>query len=144
MEILQIEQVDLFCRILRMEYPVPGSQGKTMIKLGDRIMYSRVCKVNEISVEGEMYRFDVNDRPLLVTRLGDEYYATDSICTHEEADLSLGILSQDVVTCPLHQARFELKTGKVLSGPDGSDPDSLPALRIYQTKVENGELLIEI
>ena len=91
-----------------------------------------------------MYRFEVQDRPLLVVRLGDLFYVSDSICTHEEADLSLGMLMGDVVTCPLHRAKFELGSGKVLQGPDGSDPATIPPLKTFSTKVEDGKLFADI
>ena len=106
-------------------------------------MYVRICKASEIE-EGELYRFDVSEKPLLVTRLGEKHFVTDSICTHEEADLSLGILNNEVLTCPLHRARFKIESGEVVSGPDDSEPESIPRLRTYQTKVENDELLADL
>jgi 3-phenylpropionate/trans-cinnamate dioxygenase ferredoxin component len=106
-------------------------------------VYTRVCKVSEIQ-EGELYRFDAGEHPLLVTRSADKFIVTKAICTHEEADLTLGILSEGVITCPLHQARFDLESGAVLSGPDGDSPDSIPSLRVYVTRVENGDLFADI
>jgi nitrite reductase/ring-hydroxylating ferredoxin subunit len=106
-------------------------------------MFTFVCKTSEIS-EGELYRFDINEKSLLVTIFEGNYFVTDSICTHEEADLSLGMFSSGTLICPLHRAKFDVTTGSVLSGPDNSSPDSIPKLKIYQSKVEKGELWADI
>ena len=106
-------------------------------------MFTFVCKTSEIN-EGELFRFDVQDRALLVTLFQGSYFVTDSICTHEEADLSLGMFSHGDLSCPLHRAKFDVKTGTVLSGPDGSDPASIPSLKVYSSKVENGELFADL
>ena len=87
--------------------------------------------------EGELYRFDVNDKPLLVTKFSGNYFVADSICTHEEADLSLGMVSDGTLSCPLHRAQFDIATGTVKRGPDGAAADSIPPLKIYPSKVEN-------
>jgi len=106
-------------------------------------MFTPVCKTSELQ-EGEFSRFDVQDRPLLVVAFGGSYFVTDSICTHEEADLSLGMFSGGVITCPLHRAKFKVQSGEVISGPDDGSPDSIKNLRVYQTKVENGELYADL
>ncbi|MDA4131247.1 MAG: non-heme iron oxygenase ferredoxin subunit [Thaumarchaeota archaeon] len=111
--------------------------------LGSCRMFTFICKASEIS-EGELYRFDLKDKPLLVTAFEGTYFVSDSICTHEEADLSLGMFSNGTLTCPLHSAKFEIRSGKVLSGPDGSAPDSISNLRLYPAKIENGEVWADI
>src|SRR5579872_1558173 len=104
-------------------------------------MFVMVCKIADVS-EGSLARFDVQSKELLVTRIGESYFVTATWCTHEEADLSLGIISSEgVVTCPLHQARFDLvQRGTVLEGPSSEDPSTIPRLRTYDTRVEDGEL----
>lgn len=106
-------------------------------------MFSRICSESEIS-EGEVYRFDISDKALLVTKVGGKLIVTQAICTHEEADLTLGILLGTSITCPLHQAKFDLESGRVISGPNGDSPDTIRALPVYPSKVENGELLVDL
>ncbi|MHB1869001.1 MAG: Rieske (2Fe-2S) protein [Nitrososphaerales archaeon] len=106
-------------------------------------MLTRICKISEIQ-DGELYRFDINEKPLLVARYSERFVVTRAICTHEEADLTLGIFSGETVTCPLHQAKFDILTGTVLSGPNGDAPDTIPSLMVYSTKVENGELFADL
>ena len=107
-------------------------------------MFKAVCKVSELTSEGELYRFDLEDKSLLVVKFGDAYFVSDTICTHEEADLSLGMFSDGIVTCPLHRARFRIEDGAVVSGPDGGPSSEISRLRVYQTKIEDGELLADI
>lgn len=45
------------------------------------------------------------------------YYALDDTCTHGQASLSEGWIEGGEVECPLHSARFCLKTGEVQCMP---------------------------
>ena len=105
-------------------------------------MQERICSLSEIAEEGTIYRFELGGLRILVVKLSGVYHVADSTCTHEEADLSLGILSDEILMCPLHQARFDIRDGKVLNGPNGDRPSTIPPLRTYSTKVENGELFL--
>ena len=41
----------------------------------------------------------------------EKIFATDRICTHAEADLANGILSETGLTCPLHLSVFKIDDG---------------------------------
>jgi len=105
-------------------------------------MQVKICSLSEISEEGTIYRFEVDEHRIIIVKLSGIYFAADSTCTHEEADLSLGILNDDILMCPLHQARFNIRSGNVVAGPHGDDPATIPPLRTYQTRIEKGELFI--
>lgn len=45
------------------------------------------------------------------------FYALNDTCTHEEASLAEGWIENDEVECPLHSARFCLRTGEALCLP---------------------------
>ncbi|MGH2637701.1 MAG: Rieske (2Fe-2S) protein [Rhabdochlamydiaceae bacterium] len=106
-------------------------------------MFVKICKVSEIQ-DGELYRFDISEKSLLVTRMGERFFVTSSICTHEEADLSLGMFSEGVITCPLHRAKFEVQSGRVVEGPNGEDSGSIRKLGVFNTRIENGEIWVDI
>ena len=96
-----------------------------------------VCKLNQLK-KGEMIDFDYKDKKILLANLDGKIYASDRICTHADADLSTGILTEEGVTCPLHLSTFNLKTGV---------PENLPAevpLKIYNVKIEQNEIYIEV
>jgi 3-phenylpropionate/trans-cinnamate dioxygenase ferredoxin subunit len=83
-----------------------------------------------------MKRVDVSGHAVALVNVGGEFFAIDDTCSHEEASLSGGTLSGEVVVCPKHGARFNVKTGRVLA---------LPAVRsvaVYPVRVEGGEVLV--
>ena len=50
-------------------------------------------------------------------RIGEQFFAFDSQCPHRGADLlQANINGLSEIICPLHQYRFDLKTGQVRSG----------------------------
>ena len=96
-----------------------------------------VCKTSQLK-KGDMIDFDYKEKKILIANFNGQFYATDRICTHAEADLSTGILSEDGVTCPLHLSTFDLKTGV---------PQNLPAeipLKTYNVKIEQNEIYVEV
>lgn len=78
--------------------------------------------------------------PIAVYRTeDDEWFASDDSCTHEQFSLgSESDLEDDEVVCPLHMARFDLRTGKALCFP------ATIALRMYTVVVEGEEVYVEL
>lgn len=71
-------------------------------------------------------------------KLGEEFVATNAWCSHQRAIIVHGDISNGEIECPLHAARFDLRTGKNLC---------LPAVRPiarYDVKVENGKIFINV
>jgi nitrite reductase/ring-hydroxylating ferredoxin subunit len=97
--------------------------------------YVAVAKTKDIDA-GEMMRVFVNDVAVCVYNVEGEFYATQDTCTHAEASLSEGELFDDVVTCPLHGAEFNVKTGEVLCFPA-----TFP-LATYPVKVEDDQVKV--
>lgn len=85
-----------------------------------------------------MYSFDFEQKQLLITNLNGKIYATDRICTHAEADLSTGFLTEEGVKCPLHFSIFNLEDGK-----PQNPPAELP-LKTYNVKIEQNEIYVEV
>lgn len=46
-----------------------------------------------------------------IVNLKGEIYAIDNICPHQGASLGLGEIKGEEIICPLHQWRFNVKTG---------------------------------
>ena len=73
-----------------------------------------VCAEDDLPV-GKMRAFLVDGQGVLVYHLTDGFFATQSACTHMFAPLSRGkILDDCKVQCPLHRARFDIRSGKVV------------------------------
>jgi nitrite reductase/ring-hydroxylating ferredoxin subunit len=85
-----------------------------------------------------MFSFDHGEKRLLITNLNGTIYATDRICTHAEADLSLGFLSDEGVRCPLHLSVFNLETGKP------QNPPAEESLKTYNVKIDQNEIYVEV
>src|SRR5690349_14714202 len=82
---------------------------KVITNTGDNLSnWVNVCKSSQLK-KGEMLDFDYKDKKILVANLDGKIYASDRICTHADADLSTGILTEEGVTCPLHLSTFNLR-----------------------------------
>jgi 3-phenylpropionate/trans-cinnamate dioxygenase ferredoxin component len=87
---------------------------------------------------GQARRVIVGDEEVAVYNVDGELFATSDICSHEEASLSEGELFDHVVECPLHGARFDIRTGKPLSLP------AVYPVKTYPVRVVEGKVQIEI
>ena len=97
----------------------------------------RVCAVDDVRAD-EGKGIEVNGIPLGLYRLPDGCFALGDICTHAFAHLSTGFVEDDVIECPLHQARFEIRTGKSL---DDIAPEDV---KTYPVKIENGDVFVQL
>jgi 3-phenylpropionate/trans-cinnamate dioxygenase ferredoxin subunit len=88
--------------------------------------------------EGTMKRVDLGGRRILLANVGGRLCAVDDTCTHEEASLSAGVLQGELVKCPLHNSRFNVRTGEALEEP-AEEP-----LRTYPVREEGGRVLIGV
>jgi nitrite reductase/ring-hydroxylating ferredoxin subunit/uncharacterized membrane protein len=55
--------------------------------------------------------------PVILLRLGEQYHAIAATCSHAGGPLDEGELQGDVVQCPWHGSRFNMRTGRVVTGP---------------------------
>ena len=60
----------------------------------------------------------VGGRRIAVFRLPDGWAAIDAACPHKGGPLGDGLVADRCVTCPLHNRRFDLKTGEQQGGDD--------------------------
>ena len=54
----------------------------------------------------------VAGRSIAIFRLGGEVFALDDRCTHGQARLSEGFIEDGCIECPLHQGRFDIRSGQ--------------------------------
>ncbi len=69
---------------------------------------------------------DVNGVAIIIFRLADGFYAIRDRCTHEDFPLSDGDVDDEHIICPLHGAKFCIKTGKVVEAPAFEDVEVYP------------------
>ena len=87
-------------------------------------------------LEGTPAVVEVEDGKVLLVRAEGRIYACGNECSHYHAPLSDGLVTGHVVTCPWHNARFDIRDGRLDAPPGLNDLSS------YQTKVEKGQIWI--
>ena len=97
----------------------------------------RACATDDIDEE-DVLGFDHGDRTFCIYNTPDGFFASDGMCTHEDEHLENGIVIDCVIECPLHQGRFDVRTGKALSAPVCVD------LKTWPVKLEDGDVFIKI
>lgn len=130
------------------------------------MVFTDAAAANDVPAGG-MVHLEVNGREVLLANVDGTLHAVGDRCGHEGARLSVGRLEGRVVTCPAHGSRFDVTTGKNLSGPVMADLpglDRLPPraramartkavemarapvadLPVYRVTVENGRVLVEV
>jgi 3-phenylpropionate/trans-cinnamate dioxygenase ferredoxin subunit len=102
------------------------------------VAFQRVATKSDVPA-GTVKVYQVNGRSIAVANLdGDEFYAIDNLCTHDNGPLGEGRLAGDQVECPRHGARFDLKTGRVMAFP------AVRPVRTYPVKVEEDEIEVDV
>lgn len=98
----------------------------------------------EVALESE---FQQTDRKLVdlggihqigVFKRPDGYYAISAWCSHQKATMIHGEVVDHELECPLHGARFCLKTGRNLSLP------AVRPVRRYDLKVDGGRIYLKV
>ncbi len=99
--------------------------------------WTRIADAEQLQ-DDEVVPVNTGTLKLALYRVDGDFFVTDNICTHQYALLSDGYLEDGCIECPLHQARFDIRTGKALCAPASVD------IKIYPVKVEAGEVLVDI
>jgi len=80
----------------------------------------------------------VAGRDIAIYTVGGAIYATDNTCTHGQARLCDGFLDEHEIECPLHQGRFDVRSGRPTCAPVTN------ALRSYPVKVDGKRVYLQI
>ncbi len=97
-----------------------------------------VCPVDDVDEE-DVVPFEHDGTEYALYRLeGDEFYASQASCTHEEGALCDGLVMDGVIECPKHNGRFDVRTGKALGAPVIID------LTMYPAKVVDGRVHVDL
>lgn len=97
-----------------------------------------VGKTSEVQ-DGKLMHITAGGKEIVITKLDGNYYAMDSVCTHAGADLHEGELNNNELTCPWHGAKWDIKTGNLISFPQKLKP-----LQSHKISIDNDTLYIEI
>lgn len=86
-------------------------------------------KIKSFSVIGKMIG--------IIKREDGSFYAIEVGCKHQGADITLGKIENDIVTCPRHGWQYNLETGECLNH------DS-PRLRKFELKIEDNDIKVSL
>lgn len=78
---------------------------------------------------GEKKEVEAGGKSILICNTGDKLFAIAALCSHAEEKLTCGRMSKSWIACPVHGARFELATGRVMN------PPAIKPIAIYEIRV---------
>jgi NADPH-dependent 2,4-dienoyl-CoA reductase/sulfur reductase-like enzyme/nitrite reductase/ring-hydroxylating ferredoxin subunit len=96
-----------------------------------------VAKTGDLA-DGQMKEVQVQDRTILLVRVGGEYKAYVAECPHHGAPLAEGLLHEGRLRCPWHQAVFDARSGELI------EPPALDRLTHYEVRVEGDDVIVVI
>ena len=74
--------------------------------------------------------------PVLLARVGDEFFAIGATCSHYGGPLAEGVITDGTVRCPWHHACFSLRTGEALRSP------ALSPVACYTVEQRDGRVAV--
>jgi 3-phenylpropionate/trans-cinnamate dioxygenase ferredoxin subunit len=87
---------------------------------------------------GKPVRIEKNGESICVARVGDQVFAVNDICSHSDASLSEGDITDFKIECWLHGAEFDLRTGEALT------PPAVAPIKTYSVTVDGDSVTVEI
>jgi nitrite reductase/ring-hydroxylating ferredoxin subunit len=97
--------------------------------------YVRVATAGEIP-PGRLKLVDVHGERVAVANVEGSFYAFADECTHDGGPLSEGDLEGEIVTCPWHFSRFNVRTGEIIESP------AEEVVEVFEVKVEGDDVYV--
>jgi 3-phenylpropionate/trans-cinnamate dioxygenase ferredoxin subunit len=99
--------------------------------------FVRAAKLSQLSDPGKKL-VEVEDRLVVLFRVGGKIYCLDDVCTHDGGPLNEGHLEDHTIACPRHGAKFDIRDGRALTMP------ATKATAVHEVKVEGEEVYVRI
>jgi len=99
--------------------------------------FVRIAKTTDLTDPGQIL-LEVEDRIVVLFRVGGNYFCIDDVCTHDGGPLSEGRLDDHTIACPRHGAKFDIRTGKALTMPATVDTAA------HEVKIEGDQILVRL
>ena len=98
----------------------------------------KVCAAVRLSPE-DVLRFDLGPQTFAVYCSAEgSYHATEGICTHGNTHLSDGMVKGNLIECPKHNGRFDIRDGSIQRAP------VCVGLKTYEVENRDGDLFINV
>ena len=96
----------------------------------------KVCSSSDLK-PGENRVVNVDGADVALFNVDGEFFAINNTCLHRGGPLGEGFLEGDVVTCPWHGWRYNVKTGNNITIPTAHVAN-------YKVKVESDDVLVSL
>ena len=100
--------------------------------------FNKVASLTDLP-DGEMKAVNAPDGvQVTIANIKGDLYCFENMCTHEDASLNFGWLLTDIcqVECPLHEGRFDLKTGQATQAP------AEYPIKLYNVRVDGEDIFV--
>lgn len=97
-----------------------------------------VARVGDCEEEGCLQKVVLNGQEIVLARHGDELFALEDCCSHEDYPLSEGEVVDGEIECMLHGARFDLKTGRAVQLP------AVRPVKTYPVEIRGEEVFVQL
>ena len=87
---------------------------------------------------GQMKAFEVEHYRILVAHTREGFFAVSDECSHDSAPISSGNLYGHEITCPRHQARFDVRTGSVKA------PPAVVPIDTFEVRIEDNSIFVRL
>ena len=89
-------------------------------------------------IDGQKKLLEVDDRLVILFRMGNDFFCIDDVCTHDGGTLSDGEMIGCEIECPRHGARFDIRNGKATCMPATQNTLS------HEVKIDGNDVLIRL
>lgn len=96
-----------------------------------------VAKLSDIP-QGKMIGIELEGLKILLANVDGNICAMRSICNHMGGPLEKGTLEGNIVTCPLHGSKWDVKSGNLVKFAR-----PLPPEPVYSVTVKGDEVFLE-
>lgn len=108
-----------------------------MSEIDERVVWYDVGAPEDFS-EDRGVAVAAGRREVVVFRIGDDLFALRDRCSHGRSKLSEGWVEDGGVECPLHQGRFDIRTGAHLC------PPLVAPVPAYAVRVVDGRVQVAV
>lgn len=97
--------------------------------------FVKAAETHEIPT-GKLKLVDVHGERVAIANVSGSFFAFSDECTHDGGPLAEGELEGEIVTCPWHFSRFNVRTGEIVESP-AEEP-----VQVYAVRVEGDDIYV--
>ncbi|AQV97952.1 naphthalene 1,2-dioxygenase [Cupriavidus necator] len=88
--------------------------------------------------QDDVVAIEVQGKDIALYSVEGEVYATDNLCTHGHARLCDGFLDGHEIECPLHQGKFDVRSGAAACAP------VTEGIRTYPVRIDGDKVFLDL